>query len=64
MPIKLWNSFSEKLFLPGENWIFESNLFHSMIVDGKKAVIYLMKGKILRLWEEYVADNFGVRRLR
>lgn len=35
-----------------------------MIVDGKKAVICLMKGKILRLWEEYVADSFGVRRLR
>ena len=35
-----------------------------MIVDGKKAVICLMKDKILRLWEEYVADSFGVRRLR
>ena len=49
----------------GEQQIFESNLFHSMMVDGKKCVfkvwLALIGGKFSELRVEYEVNGFGTR---
>ena len=55
-----------KSLLEGEQRIFESNLFHFMMVDGKKSVfkegaIGFNGGKFLELQVEYEVNGFGIR---